>query len=934
MRGLRRTRNDQRPASDHERARTAAAERIIEELPDDEAAWLEAHLAGCPACRAVADAYAVQALAIRALPLPDPPRDLWARTAAALDAEVRRDTRAGRRRGRQAGRSFGSAPFGALAGAMVVVVVVGAALLADRGLFTPLIGPGGGAPATPFVVEPQDVAWLAPLPDGTYALNFARLDRVCPAGATPDCAPIDASARKVITLTAAPRAVLRSPARAQYVVVDAATTSVGGTVYVVPVAGTDEASPPGPSGTPLAIATATPSATEASATATGGAGESSAVASPQPAPTVSAGPDAAPTSPRPSEPAGARTPTLAAATPTLEPATSPADATPTPEASAGEAESGPPTATSGTEPGSPEPSASNGATGSVVVSPSPSTSGGPTEPIAIISNAVVVGETAAYSPDGSWFAFTARPADASHGPDIYVWHSGDLTARPVTSDHGSIFSSWLGDRIVGSRPAGADLVFEPAPSPAGSSPAGSSPAGSSPAGSAPSGAPATSSSPLPTESGQPSTSPGFGVVIGDAPPAPSPASPSEGDEADATASPGDARSSSPSASGIEAGTTPAPGSSNASSPGPSPSPSPEVSPLGAPSVARPLSFVIDPATGLETDLLGAPAWRPVIDPTGRWVVYWSGSITYDTVSQTWNPLDGGLVVAPVSALAGSAVATILPTPTLETSPETSPSASGMPSASEIPGMSGLPESSPTALASPGVAGSGPTDTSPSLEPEPGAPSATPEPSPASPMESPGGSPAAGASPTSDAGSPAEGSGSPSAGATPLAPLTGPEPLLPVDPSTPPAGPLRDWDVRFDPTGSRLAVWTADAADPSVGRLSLFAFNSLIGRIDPSGTLLADQPALLGYSLDAGRIAWATPPGQDGGGSRLQILAWLGEGSGRLTANRPQARKRWSSFADSADRARAVEISSRCSTLASFRRLRRPIGARPTLGSDR
>lgn len=149
--------------------------------------------------------------------------------------------------------------------------------------------------------------------------------------------------------------------------------------------------------------------------------------------------------------------------------------------------------------------------------------------------------------------------------------------------------------------------------------------------------------------------------------------------------------------------------------------------------------------------------------------------------------------------------------------------------------------------------------------------------------SPIGSPSADAGPTGEAGSPGDASGSPSASASPVSPLAGPEPLLPVDPSSPPAGPLRDWDVRFDPTGSRLAVWTADAGDPSVGRLSLFAFTSQLGRLDPSGTLLTDQPALLGYSLDAGRIAWATPPGQDGGGSRLQILAWLGDGSGRLTS---------------------------------------------------
>jgi hypothetical protein len=63
----------------------------------------------------------------------------------------------------------------------------------------------------------------------------------------------------------------------------------------------------------------------------------------------------------------------------------------------------------------------------------------------------VVGEAAAYSPDGTWFAFSARPADGSHGPDIYVWHLGADKAAPITTDHRSVFATWLGDRVLGSR---------------------------------------------------------------------------------------------------------------------------------------------------------------------------------------------------------------------------------------------------------------------------------------------------------------------------------------------------------------------------------------------------------------------------------------------------------------------------------------------------
>ena len=68
----------------------------------------------------------------------------------------------------------------------------------------------------------------------------------------------------------------------------------------------------------------------------------------------------------------------------------------------------------------------------------------------------VIDSTAAYAPDGSAFAFTARPADGSHGPDIYVWNVGDAEATPITSDHRSVFGSWAGDTIVGSTVVTSD----------------------------------------------------------------------------------------------------------------------------------------------------------------------------------------------------------------------------------------------------------------------------------------------------------------------------------------------------------------------------------------------------------------------------------------------------------------------------------------------
>ena len=85
--------------------------------------------------------------------------------------------------------------------------------------------------------------------------------------------------------------------------------------------------------------------------------------------------------------------------------------------------------------------------GSDAASPQPSEG----TAIAIITDVTVVGRAAAYSPDGMWFAFSARPADGSAGPDIYVWHVGDLQARPITTDHASVFASWIGGAVLGSR---------------------------------------------------------------------------------------------------------------------------------------------------------------------------------------------------------------------------------------------------------------------------------------------------------------------------------------------------------------------------------------------------------------------------------------------------------------------------------------------------
>ena len=64
---------------------------------------------------------------------------------------------------------------------------------------------------------------------------------------------------------------------------------------------------------------------------------------------------------------------------------------------------------------------------------------------------ILVGNVSGYATDGSRFAFSARPADGSAGPDVYVWVTTEREARPVTTDHASVFSAWTGGRMLVSR---------------------------------------------------------------------------------------------------------------------------------------------------------------------------------------------------------------------------------------------------------------------------------------------------------------------------------------------------------------------------------------------------------------------------------------------------------------------------------------------------
>ena len=559
----------------HERARTRAAERLAGPLDEDEAAWLDDHLAACAECSAVADDFAAQRLLLRALRdrQPQSPRDLWARTAAAIEQESRH-------RPLRPSRRFGPsllASYTVLAGALVVAVVYGSLSSSqqpiDPATTTPGIAvasaaatPPASAGPTPLIVAPRDVAYIS-VEDGDYQVNTTRVDRVCPAEST-SCTTSQPIETVDIGPLASPATVFGSDDRPLVIV---GGDGNGSTV----IAFDPNQATPDPTVAPTATV----------------------------APTLATDPSASPTSGDPS------------ATPS---------ATATPVAPV--------------------------VTASPLVTASPS-GGAPAGAVEIARDVEVVDSTAAYAPDGSAFAFTAVPVDGSHGPDIYLWTVGDAEARPITTDHRSVFGSWVGEAIVGSTVPAAGDADEPA-----------------------------------------------AFVL------------------------------------TEPGSEP----------------------------------VFLPETGL--------VWRPVVDPTGGSAVYWSGTVEPNEDGTAWTTAAGSLVL-------GRWTERVEPSPDDEPTP---------------PGDEQAEDRSETTIAE---------------------------------------------------------------------------------------GPISDWDVRWDQSGERLAVWVADADDPSIGRLSLYVVDPFDGRIDLANPPLVDEPALAGFSLADGRLAWAAPAGESGRSSRVRILAWTDEGFGQIESAR-------------------------------------------------
>ena len=592
-----------------------AAARLDEPLAPADEQRLEAHLATCDACPQRIAGYEADRAGLRVLrQLPPPPRDLLARTSAALDREqargatwrsvargpwaIVRSARPRTRRALAAGLSV-----------LVVVALVGSGLL--PGLTGPS-GPTGVARSTPFSVQSRVFAYVSTR-DGKAGVYLGQIDRVCPDTPTSTCQPIESDVRKVASFAddfVAQQFSVSPDGRTGAV---AGTSASGGAVYALKFPDLAEPTEE-PTGTPKVTSTASPGA-----------------------------------------PAGSGEPPTAT-----------------------------PIQTASLEP-----------------------PGGPA-PEAIIEHVIVVGETPAYSADGTMLAFSAMPDDRSRGPDIYLWHSGSEAAVAVTTDHASIFASWAGHEIVGSR-AGA-LV--------------------------------------------------------------------DGSEGAA----------------------------------------------GATGAAKPVSFLLDPETTRTRDL-ALPAWRPIVDPTGRFVAYWDGTIVPDADGLTWREQSGGLYLAPWTAF----------------DPTGEPNEPG-------------PTATPT------------TKPEPTTEPEP-----TLEPTRGSPTSGP------------------QGSAKPSAEVLTEPPTASPEGTVPPgEPQQLVPGrdyardPILSWEVRWSPDGQWFGAWIGEASGhaagkPDAGTLTVGSVDRATGHLGRE-PILEEAPAVRGFALGDHRIAWATLPGADGK-SEVRLLVWTDNGRG-------------------------------------------------------
>jgi hypothetical protein len=222
----------------------------------------------------------------------------------------------------------------------------------------------------------------------------------------------------------------------------------------------------------------------------------------------------------------------------------------------------------------------------------------------------------------------------------------------------------------------------------------------------------------------------------------------------------------------------------------------------SPDASRSTSYVFDPETGKALKI-GRPMLLPAVDPTGRYLVFWSGTVEFDPASGLWRPGHGDLYFDTWSDLTLTP-ASFAPAPTPTGS--TGPSAPAAPS-SDAPTPSPAPTLAPAAIDTPTAA--------PSSAVSPGSSEAAQTQSPPQP--------------------------------------TLPQ-LLPVA-ATP--GTVHSWLVRWDTSGRHVAVWVADPGSAGIGRLSLFSIDRATELVDTNEQLLAADKVMANVVFDGDHLVYTS-----------------------------------------------------------------------------
>lgn len=432
-----------KPAGDpHLRFRQLISDRLDGALAQDDAVRLRVHLATCPRCRGAERAYLRDRHQMRLMrPLP-PPRDLWARTAAALDREIARRPQAARRSridGRARRADSPALMLSALASLVLGIAVVGTQLGPSSAVSQAPNGPAAALP-TPFDVPTQALAFVELTADG-LAIYQTTVDRVCPPVAI-DCAEVSTAHRRLVSAPGERTAVSldldEANGRLALLTMDDRGND---TVSVVILPRLTEQVPPlsGPLPADGPVGPALPPAASARVSlapiiqpsSDPGAPEGTEVGTPDGTWAPSASGSATST----------RLPTAPGTLPTA-----PGD--PSASATSGASPHLPPSSDPSPQPPSSVAGSASGAGSSISL---PSVSPVPAEMQAVLEDVQVVGVRPAWSSDGEMLAFSAMPADASRGPDVYTWRLGDTQAERLTEDGRSYFASWAGPRVVVSR---------------------------------------------------------------------------------------------------------------------------------------------------------------------------------------------------------------------------------------------------------------------------------------------------------------------------------------------------------------------------------------------------------------------------------------------------------------------------------------------------